>query len=262
METATGMVVLSDPEVAGIPVIECGEPLVDLRAVGALRLDSRLADPQGAFAMLRLGVVDRLVTAQTLLPVGLRLLIIEGYRPLALQRQYFEAHVERLRANDPWADEAELRRRASAYVAPPEVAPHVAGAAVDLTLCTVDGAELPMGTEVNDTDTNCVATSDASTRDVTPGGAMPGGAETSHARGDHARGDHAGTGVGITRACHTASTGIDAQARENRRLLSAALSAAGLINYPSEWWHWSYGDRYWAFATKAGSACYGPVQPD
>lgn len=210
------MVVLSDPEVMGIPVVECGEPLVDLRAVGALRLDSRLADPQGSFAKLRVGVVDRLVTAQTLLPVGLRLLIIEGYRPGALQREYFDAHVDRLRANDPNATEADLRRRASTYIAPPEVAPHVAGAAVDLTLCTVDGTELPMGTEVNDTDTT---------------------------------------------ACHTASSRIDARARENRRLLGTALSCAGLVNYPSEWWHWSYGDRYWAYATGAAKACYGPVSP-
>lgn len=208
------IVVLSDPEVVGIPVVECGEPLVDLRAVGALRLDWRLADPQGSFARLRVGVVDRLVTAQTLLPVGLRLLIIEGYRPLSLQRRYFQDHMDRLRANDSSVSEAELHRRASAYISPPEVAPHVAGAAVDLTLCTVDGVELPMGTQLNDTDTD---------------------------------------------ACHTDAHGVDARARENRRLLGAALSAAGLVNYPSEWWHWSYGDRYWAFATGAENACYGPA---
>ena len=213
------MVVLSDPEVVGIPVVECGEPLVDLREVGALRLDSRLADQQGAFARLRVGVVDRLVTAQTLLPVGLRLLVIEGYRPAALQREYFEAHVDRLRAADPEADYADLHRRASTYIAPPEVAPHVAGAAVDLTLCTVDGQELPMGTEVNDTDTLLDGTA----------------------------------------ACHTTAAGIGSRARENRRLLGAALGAAGLVNYPSEWWHWSYGDRYWAFAKKAENACYGPI---
>ncbi|WP_256474691.1 hypothetical protein [Amycolatopsis sp. WQ 127309] len=30
-----------------------------------------------------------------------------------------------------------------------KVAPHVSGGAVDLALCTVDGQEPPMGTEVN-----------------------------------------------------------------------------------------------------------------
>jgi D-alanyl-D-alanine dipeptidase len=41
-------------------------------------------------------------------------------------------------------------------------------------------------------------------------------------------------------------------------VLGAALTAAGLVNYPTEWWHWSFGDRYWALATGAGAALYGP----
>jgi hypothetical protein len=27
----------------------------------------------------------------------------------------------------------------------------------------------------------------------------------------------------------------------------------------SEWWRWSYGDRYWALAAGAAAALYGPV---
>jgi D-alanyl-D-alanine dipeptidase len=30
-------------------------------------------------------------------------------------------------------------------------------------------------------------------------------------------------------------------------------------NYPTEWWHWSSGDRYWALITKADNAIYGPA---
>ena len=37
------------------------------------------------------------------------------------------------------------------------------------------------------------------------------------------------------------------------------LGGAGLVNYPTEWWHWSYGDRYWALVTGAAHALYGPV---
>lgn len=43
-------------------------------------------------------------------------------------------------------------------------------------------------------------------------------------------------------------------------MLNAALTAAGLVNYPTEWWHWSYGDRYWALATGADHALYGPKE--
>ena len=39
------------------------------------------------------------------------------------------------------------------------------------------------------------------------------------------------------------------------------LGGAGLVNYPTEWWHWSYGDRYWALLTGAPAALYGPVGP-
>ena len=40
------------------------------------------------------------------------------------------------------------------------------------------------------------------------------------------------------------------------------LCGAGLVNYPTEWWHWSYGDRYWALMTGATAAVYGPVGGD
>ncbi|RSN11753.1 dipeptidase [Nonomuraea sp. WAC 01424] len=211
------MIVLADPEISRIPVEESGEALIDLRAIPALRLDPRLADPDAHYARLRLSLVDRLITAQTLMRPGLRFLVVEGFRPVEVQVKYFDAHVDRLRASAPGHDEDWYRHRASRYISPPEVSPHPAGAAVDLTLCETDGHELWLGTEVNDTDTD---------------------------------------------ACHTASTAISAQAREHRRILAEALTTVGLTNYPSEWWHWSYGDRYWACTTGASAARYGPVTSD
>jgi D-alanyl-D-alanine dipeptidase len=63
-------------------------------------------------------------------------------------------------------------------------------------------------------------------------------------------------------ACYTAAPGIPPAARRNRAVLGTALAAAGLVNYPTEWWHWSYGDRYWALMTKAPATRYGPVRLD
>lgn len=51
---------------------------------------------------------------------------------------------------------------------------------------------------------------------------------------------------------------VPGSARRHRDLLATAMDAAGFINYPAEWWHWSYGDRYWAFQTSRGTALYGP----
>ncbi len=43
-------------------------------------------------------------------------------------------------------------------------------------------------------------------------------------------------------------------------MLIAALTGAGLTHYPSEWWHWSFGDRYWAVMRDQSHAIYGPVE--
>jgi D-alanyl-D-alanine dipeptidase len=215
-QTTTPFLLLSDPVIQELRFQEIGDPVLDLREVPQLRLDRRLADPEGSFAGLRKGTLDRLLTAQETLPTDVRLLIVEGYRPLPLQQRYFDEYQQELRERFPdWADDR-VRVEASKYVSPPEVGPHCTGGAVDLTLCTPDGEELDLGTQVNDSP------------------------------------------VASDNACFTAAEGISPQARQNRDLLVKALSAAGLVNYPTEWWHWSYGDRYWAAITGNGHSIYGP----
>lgn len=55
--------------------------------------------------------------------------------------------------------------------------------------------------------------------------------------------------------------GLTAGARRNRDILAAALTAAGLTNYPSEYWHWSYGDQGWAYRGGHEHAIYSAVEP-
>ncbi|WP_179888475.1 M15 family metallopeptidase [Streptomyces sp. wa1063] len=142
------LVLMSDPQVASIPVRECGEPLVDVRDHD-FRVDPRKQDPLGAFAHVREGILARLKHARSLLPAGTDLLFIEGYRPLALQQRYFTEYRDELAAAHPdWAPE-QLHQAASRYVSPPEIAPHSAGAAVDVALVDQDGHELDLGTRVN-----------------------------------------------------------------------------------------------------------------
>jgi len=215
----TEIVLMSDPKIAAIPVRDCGERLVDLRRDEPFPIDARRRDGSGAYAHLREGVLARLERAAGLLPDGLRILYVEGYRPPALQRAYFEEYENELRAAHPDWSAQRLRAAASRYVSPPEIAPHSAGAAVDLTLIDGDGHELDMGTRVN--------------------------ADPEESDG----------------ACYTDADNIGDEARANRRLLATALTGAGLVNYPTEWWHWSYGDRYWALAAGAPYAIYGPRDP-
>ncbi|MER8073649.1 M15 family metallopeptidase [Streptomyces sp. NPDC094034] len=210
------IVLMSDPKVAAIPVAECGERLVDVRRGNSLLIDSRKQDSANAYAYLREGVVERLTTAQELLPQGLRLLFVEGYRPPSLQRAYFEKYASQLQAiHADWSAE-QIHSAASRYVSPPDIAPHSAGAAVDLTLADAEGRELDLGTRMN--------------------------ADPEESKG----------------ACYTHAANISTEARANRKLLGSVLTAAGLVNYPTEWWHWSFGDRYWALITGETAALYGP----
>lgn len=212
------IVLMSDRRVAGIPLHECGEPLVDIRLHGGIRIDPRKRDASAAFTHLRQGVLDRLLDAQALLPDGMRLLFVEGYRPPALQQRYFEEYADQLSRDNPDWPPARLREAASRYVSPPEIAPHSAGAAVDVTVVDDQGREVDMGTRMN--------------------------ASPEESNG----------------ACYTDAANIDATARAMRGILSSALSSAGLTNYPTEWWHWSWGDRYWALQTGRPTAIYGPTE--
>ena len=54
----------------------------------------------------------------------------------------------------------------------------------------------------------------------------------------------------------TASKTISAEAQKNRKIMNRALSAVGFVNYPAEYWHWSYGDRNWAYYKKQAHAIY------
>lgn len=214
------LVLLSDPRIAAIAEATDPQPgLVDVSTLANVAVDPRKEDPEGDWHRVRIPVAEMLLRAATLAKrEGVVLRLVEGYRPLALQRHYFDGYMETLRSERPHADVNLLRAMAARHVSPPEVAPHVAGAAVDVTL-EIDGVELDLGCPVN----------------ATP--------EASSGR------------------CYTDATDLGGQpVQERRRQLVEIMSSAGFVNYPTEWWHWSYGDRYWAWATGAERALLGPVR--
>lgn len=52
---------------------------------------------------------------------------------------------------------------------------------------------------------------------------------------------------------------VSEEAKKNRYILKEALEKTGFINYPSEWWHYSFGDRLWAKLTKSPKAFFGKI---
>ncbi|MCC2275486.1 hypothetical protein LKL35_08630 [Streptomyces sp. ET3-23] len=112
------VILTSDPHVAAIPIEECGEPLVDVRACRDLLVGGLKSEPAGHFAHLRQAVLERLLHAQSQLPAGLRLLFAEGCRPPQLQRSSFEKYAGELRAGDPNWSEEQIRSPARAEHTP------------------------------------------------------------------------------------------------------------------------------------------------
>jgi zinc D-Ala-D-Ala dipeptidase len=216
VEPPAGVVLMSDPRVGAIPIVESGEPMSDLVTVESVRTESRGHSQAGVQCLVRERVARALVAASDALPGGLRFLVVEGYRPPELQRLLFDRTVEGLALAHPELSDEQVRVLASRFTAPPDGAPpHTTGGAVDITLCDSTGQELDMGSPVNS------------------------GPEQSRGR------------------CFTAATDLDRTQRRNRDLLISTLTGAGFANYPTEWWHWSLGDRYWCLATNGTTARYG-----
>jgi len=62
---------------------------------------------------------------------------------------------------------------------------------------------------------------------------------------------------------HTAATdcpGLTDKQYLHRRLLKDIMTQAGFVNYPREWWHWSYGEKLWAYLHQQPHAIYGPIK--
>lgn len=76
-------VLLSDDRITGIPAIECGEPLVDLFTRDVLTSGQQFA---------RETVADRLALADTFLPAGIRLHVVEGLRPVESQQAIWDGY--------------------------------------------------------------------------------------------------------------------------------------------------------------------------
>ena len=56
------------------------------------------------------------------------------------------------------------------------------------------------------------------------------------------------------------SRNISKEAKKNRLLLRKIMLAVGFAPFDGEWWHFSYGDREWAFYYKKKCAIYDQIK--
>jgi zinc D-Ala-D-Ala dipeptidase len=209
-----------------IPIVECGEPLVDVRREGGLLFGPPPECPETEpdYTWLRRGVYERLLRVQASLPQGLHLRLYEGLRSLAIQRQLFEEEKARIRSAEPHLTPQEVHEHATVLVSPPvhwdgtpNIPPHSTGAAVDVEIVDAAGRVIDFGMEVADW-------------------------------------------IRVPAVfCETRHAALPEAALANRLLLCERMEAQGFVNYAREWWHYSFGDRYWAWLVGKPDAIYGPA---
>lgn len=210
-----------------IPIIECGEMLVEipleLFAVESPHPYKKLGAPYGEHSpyFLRQSVVDSLIAAQNylqLLRPDWHLQIFDGYRPVAVQKFMVnyafgealqmagltEAELSPDKSQVIWEEVYKIWAEPSLDEKTPP--PHSTGAAVDVTLVNDRGEIIDMGSPIDEM------------------------SERSHPN-------------------HFANSShpLAHQYHAHRQLLCDVMEKAGFKRNPREWWHFSLGDQMWAW---------------
>ena len=167
--------------------------------------------------MARATVCRMLHEAEALLPEGYRFKIYDAYRPIAVQQALYDHFRAEKRAEHPEMTEDEIDAATLLCVSFPSYnvllpSLHNSGGAVDLTIIDANGEEIDMGCGFDE------FTDRAWTNYYEPDSGF--GAENEIAR-------------------------------DNRRMLYNIMISVGFTNFPSEWWHFDYGDEKWGQFTKS-----------
>lgn len=225
--TQNDIVLIADPRVLSIPIVENYDPLIDLINQTAIIFGpSPEIQNNTDYTKMRKIVYEKLIKAQELLPNDLRFCLYEGYRSISLQEKLFSEYYNAMQKKQPLWKHEQIFQETTRLISPVlnldgscNVPPHSTGAAIDVYLINIEGKPVDMGILVAD----WMKDLDGS--------------------------------ISVMN-----SEKISEEAKMNRRIMSNALNTVGFVNYPTEYWHWSYGDRYWAFANKKHNAIYGSVE--
>lgn len=215
---------IADPKILAVNVIDNHEPLIDLKNQHAIVFGPSPEIPNNTdYTKMRKTVYEKLLQAQKLLPQDLHFCIYEAYRSLHLQKILFKNRFEKVKKLHPSWSDAEIFVETTRLVSPVK---------------NLDGSK------------NIPPHSTGGAIDIylldKKGNPVDMGIHPKDWMQDN-----------DGSLSQTASHVISAEARKNRDIMSHALSAVGFVNYPTEYWHWSYGDRYWAYHEKKAHAIYG-----
>lgn len=209
-------------------VRECGESLCRLVATPRLRLlpmyfqngiDGALPE-----IWLRQTLAEKLLRVVARLPENIALVVLDGWRPLAVQRALRAIMRAEIEADFPHETPTQIMQRLNRFAADPDRAkmcpPHLTGGSVDVALLdAATGVFLDMGSAFDETGWRSYTMALADEADF----------QAAHAR---------------------------------RMMLLDAMHGEGFTNLPTEWWHFDYGNANWAFFGHHECAIYGATQPE
>lgn len=222
------IVLIASPEVIAIPISDNHEPMIDLTEQKDITYGPSPEIPNNTdYTKMRETVYKKLIKAQSLLPKGLHFCLYEGYRSLSLQKALFDERFAKVKKQHPGWSPEQLFNETTKLVSP---------------VINLDGSP-----------------------NIPPH--STGGAIDVYLLNDK--------GEAINMGIHpkdwmsdttgelslTASTKISKEAQKNRLIMNHVLEAVGFVNYPTEYWHWSYGDRYWAYHQHKQHAVYSSYKP-
>jgi len=215
---------IADPEVIAIPIQENGDPFVDLKGQKQLVYGPSPEIPNNTdYTKIRKTVYEKILKAQTLLPKGIRFCVYEAYRSLSLQKTLFDNRYRLIGDHYPTWTHEQIFEETTRLISP---------------VVNLDG-----------------------TKNIPPhstGGAFDiyliDDQEQLFDMGIHPKDCLEKDDGSLSQ---TDSTIISPAAKANRIIMNKALEAVGFVNYPTEYWHWSDGDRYWAYQVGHPYAIYG-----
>ncbi|STX52836.1 D-alanyl-D-alanine dipeptidase [Legionella busanensis] len=216
------IVLITDPNVLAIPIKDNGESLIDLKNQKEIAYGSSPEIPNNHdYTKLRKTVYQKLNQAQKLLPKGLHFCLYEGYRSLALQKNLFDRRFDIVKKKHPNWSREQIFKETTKLVSPVVNLDNTKNIPAHSTggaidIYLIDDTGKPVDMGIHPKDW------------IKDDGSLS----------------------------RTASKKISLQARQNRAIMNRALATVGFVNYPTEYWHWSYGDRYWAFFMQEPNALY------
>lgn len=223
-DVLAGVTLISDPNVLAIPIHENHDAWVDLRKQTTIVYGPSPEIPNNQdYFYLRKTVYDKLRQAQSQLPKGYHFCLYEGYRSIALQKMIFDKQYANVKQRHPDWSEKNIFLETTKLVSPVINLDQTQNIPPHSTGAAIDVYLLDEEGKAVD-------------------------------MGIHPKDwmlDKEG------QLSLTDSVVISESAKKHRQIMRDVLSAAGFVNYPTEYWHWSYGDRYWAYVKHNAYALYG-----